>query len=89
MFISIFNCGRLKKDHRYDLYYYIVTNPEELLTKIMPFFFQVYELYGDKFLDFIDWCEAVKIVNSKLHTTGEGLDKLRLLIKNINSRRLI
>ncbi len=40
-FINFFGCGRLKKDSRHDVYYFVVTNIKDITAKIVPFFLQV------------------------------------------------
>jgi hypothetical protein len=52
-FISFFNCGRLKKDNRNPVHYFIVSNVQDITEKIIPFF-QEYKILGVKSEDFND-----------------------------------
>ena len=56
-FISFFNCaaarGRLKKDNRNPVHYFIVSDVKNITEKIIPFF-QKYQVLGVKSEDFYD-----------------------------------
>ena len=52
-FITFFNCGRIKKDSRYSIHYYVVTNIKDITDKIIPFF-KKYNTKGVKHLNFVD-----------------------------------
>lgn len=52
-FIAFFNCGRIKKDSRYNVHYYVVTETEGLSNKIIPLF-NKYPVKGVKSLNFVD-----------------------------------
>jgi hypothetical protein len=52
-FITFFNCGRIKKDSRYSVHYYVVTNIKDITNKIIPFF-NKYNIKGVKSLNFVD-----------------------------------
>lgn len=52
-FISYFNCGRIKKDNRNPVHYFIVSNSQDITDKIIPFFLK-YKVLGVKSEDFKD-----------------------------------
>lgn len=85
-FISYFNCGKLKKDTRYSVLYFTVSNFTNLFEKIIPFFKQ-HKILGVKSLDFKDWCKAAEIIKMKSHLTSKGINELRELQKGMNSKR--
>jgi DNA repair photolyase len=85
-FISYFKCGKVRKDSRYLVLYFTVSNLTDNIEKIIPFF-QEHRILGVKYLDFEDWCKAAEIIRTKSHLSVEGLDKLRKIQSNMNSRR--
>jgi hypothetical protein len=52
-FISFFKCGRIKKDSRNPVYYYVVTSIKDITNNIIPFF-NKYNTRGVKSLNFVD-----------------------------------
>lgn len=50
-FITFFNCGRIKKDSRNSVHYFVVTNIKDITNKIIPFF-NKYNIKGVKSLNF-------------------------------------
>jgi len=49
-------------------------------------YFDIYNLLGIKYNDFIDWKEVYKMFINKEHLTVEGKDKIKLIKSNMNSR---
>lgn len=86
-FTSYFQCGKVKKDARNSVLYFTVSNFQDILEKIIPFF-KEYSILGVKSLDFNDWCKAAEIISTKGHVTQEGLDKLLKIQNGMNSSRL-
>ena len=85
-FIAFFNCGRIKKDSRYSVHYYVVTNIKDIIKNIIPFF-NKYNTKGVKFLNFVDWCEGAEIIKSKAHLSKEGVLHISAIQKRMNSKR--
>jgi hypothetical protein len=52
-FIAFFKCGRIKKDSRHSVHYYVVTNIKDIANNIIPFF-NKYNTRGVKSLNFAD-----------------------------------
>ena len=86
-FITFFNCGRIKKDSRFFVHYYVVTSIKDIVRYIIPFF-NKYNIRGVKSLDFADWCEGAEIIKSKGHLSKEGVEQVRAIQSRMNSKRL-
>ena len=87
-FVSYFNCGRIKKDNRNPVHYFIVSNIEDISTKIIPFF-QKYKILGVKSEDFNDWCKAAELFKGRAQLSKEGLLLFSEIQSSMNSKRLI
>lgn len=85
-FTTFFNCGRIKKDSRHSVHYYVVTNIKDITNKIMPFF-KKNKIKGVKSLNFADWCEGAEIIKSKAHLSKEGVEHIRTIQSRMNSKR--
>ena len=83
-----------------NLYGYLPLRPKQSLSPIPahPFYDCIisswlnhtkYEIKGIKLLDFKDFCEAAKIVIEGIHTTFEGLEKIRTIKSRMNKARYI
>ena len=59
-----------------------------MTEKIIPLF-QKYPLYGNKTLDFNDFCLIASIMKDKGHTTKEGLEKIIKVKAGMNRGRNI
>lgn len=84
-FITFFNCGRIKKDSRYFVYYYVVTNIKDITDKIIPFF-NKYNTKGVKHLNFADWCEGAEVIKCKAHLSKEGVEHIRTIQSRMNRK---
>jgi len=60
-----------------------VTKLTDINSKIMPFFIK-YPILGVKSKDFTNFCQVVKLMNSKAHLTSKGLEE----ILNIKLRKI-
>lgn len=85
-FIDFFKCGRIKKDSRHSVHYYVVTNIKDITNNIIPFF-NKYNTIGVKSLNFTDWCEGAKIIKSKAHLSEEGVSHIIAIQSRMNSKR--
>lgn len=85
-FITFFNCGRIKKDSRYSVYYFVVTNIKDITNKIIPFF-NKYNTIGVKSLNFADWREGAEIIKTKTHLSKVGVEHIRTIKSRMNSKR--
>jgi hypothetical protein len=65
-----------------------VLDLKDIKNIIVPFFLN-YPIIGIKARDFHDWCKVVDMMIKRLHLTPEGLQKIREIVKGMNSKRLI
>lgn len=85
-FITFFNCGRIKKDSRHSVHYYVVSNIKDITNKIIPFF-NKYNIKGVKSLNFADWREGAEIIKTKTHLSKVGVEHIRTIQSRMNSKR--
>ena len=84
--IKYLGTGRLVKDSRNPIVYLEVGNIKDLSQIIIPFF-NKYLIKGVKYLDYLDWCKGVELINNKNHLTKEGLEQLREIKSRMNRGR--
>lgn len=65
---------------------YVVLKIQDLFDIIIPHF-QKYPIIGIKYFDYLDFCKIAEIIKLKEHLTQEGLDKIKLIVKNMNTGR--
>lgn len=58
----------------------------DLRNKLVPFF-EKYPIKGVKFLDYMDFLKAIKLMEDKAHLTSEGLDLIREIKLGMNKNR--
>jgi len=63
-----------------------VTKFSDINEKILPFF-EEYPILGVKSKDFKDSLKIAELIKNKEHLTAEGLDQIRLIHSNMNSKR--
>ena len=84
---NFFSCGTVVIDNRKtDTKKYHVTSINEILNKIIPHF-ETYPCLTSKFLNFRDWKEIARIMETKDHLTKEGLEKIREISSKMNTGR--
>lgn len=81
-----FYCGviAVNKDGSVD---FLVRNIKALNDIVLPHFLN-YPLRGTKYLDFINFKDAIDLINKKEHLTKVGLDKLIDISTRMNSKRI-
>jgi hypothetical protein len=67
---------------------FLVTGFDNILNKVIPLF-EEYPILGVKAKDFEDFKEASILIKSKVHLTGEGLNKILLIKSIMNTKREI
>jgi len=78
-----FRCGVVRKNHG-DRMAYRVRSIEHLLNIIIPFF-EKHKLKTKKRLDFIKFRRILLLIQRKEHLTKEGIEKIRLIINQMNA----
>jgi hypothetical protein len=64
----------------------VITNISDIESKIVPLFTE-FPLKGNKNLDFLDFCKALKSIKNKDHLTAEGLEYIQKIKSQMNSKR--
>jgi LAGLIDADG endonuclease len=59
---------------------------EDINEKVIPLFNE-YIIRGIKTLDYLNLCEAAKLINEKAHLTLKGLEKIRIIKSEMNKAR--
>jgi hypothetical protein len=85
---TYFGCGKyyLSKDRRHGDY--IVSDVSALANNIIPFFSQ-YKILGIKEKDYLCWSKTIHLIIAKKHLTPEGLDQIRKIRENMNTKRVL
>ena len=76
-FIDYLECGRIEIVSNRQEVRFIVSKFRDIQDKIIPFF-QKYPLHGIKSMDYRDFCEIAKIMESKSHLTPEGVHRNKI-----------
>ena len=84
-FITYLGCGWFE-NQKGDWGNFACSNITEINDKIIPFF-NKYPPVGLKFLNYMDWCKAAKIIKDKDHLTTEGLEKILKIKAGMNNSR--
>ncbi|AGG16015.1 laglidadg endonuclease (mitochondrion) [Neurospora crassa OR74A] len=82
------NMGRYYKSPTRNEGQYLITIFSDINNKLIPFL-KEYPLLGVKQEDFLDFVKIAKLIESKTHLTDEGLDTIKLIQSNMNSKRII
>lgn len=85
-FTTYFNYGKLKKDSRYYVHYFIASSIKDISQNIIPFF-KEYKIIGTGPQGPTDLCKAVEIIKSGAHLTKEGIDLICEIQNGMNSKR--
>jgi hypothetical protein len=67
------NTASLRNSARFN-----ISKKADLVRVVLPHF-DTYQLQGNKLKNYLIWKEIVLLVNSKVHLTSEGLDRIKLL----------
>lgn len=86
--VDYFGCGKvyLRNNIATPRCDFVVQNITDIYTKVLPHFDQ-YPLNNLKQLDFLDFREAILIMNSEGYLTKTGFDKIKSLKENMNNSR--
>lgn len=82
--VQYLGCGNIYINQ--DKVYLKITKFKDLTEKIIPLF-EKYPLYGNKNLDFNDFCLIASIMKDKGHSTKEGLEKIIKIKAGMNRGR--
>lgn len=88
---DFFGCGKIYLNKRYDNHHehllkYVVRNREDLLKIIIPFF-EKNSLRTAKKEDFLIFTKIVQMMDKGKHLEEKGLEKIRLMVEKMNTRK--
>jgi hypothetical protein len=83
--IKYLNCGRCTSSR--NEVNFIISKFADLNNKIIPMFTQ-YPMLGTKQADFLDFCMIAKLMENKEHLTKEGVERIKVIKSNMNSKRI-
>ena len=88
---GFFGCGgvyinRRHDNHKEHLYRYDVRAPTDLLGRIIPFF-ESHPLRTAKAQDFGKWAEVVRMMDSGLHRSVDGMIRIATIVQTMNTRK--
>jgi hypothetical protein len=63
-----------------------VRTMSDIIEKIIPFF-KKYKIKGEKYKDWVNWCQIAKLMEEKSHLTPEGLEKIIKIKSGMNRGR--
>lgn len=78
--------NRRHDNHKENMYNYKVTNREDLLRVIIPFF-EKYSLYTSKQKDFMIFAECVRLMREDQHLFLDGMIKIAKLAQAMNHKK--
>ena len=85
-FTQFFDCGSFSIKEKSDIATFTVTNFNNILEKVIPFFVE-YPILGIKSKDFEDFKQASLLIKSKTHLTRQGFDEILLIKSRMNFKR--
>ena len=86
-FVTYLNCGRYYKWPIRNEGQYLVTVFSDISEKIIPLLNE-YPLLGVKKEDYLDFVKIAELIKSKYHLTEQGVEEIKLIKSNMNSRRI-
>ena len=92
--ITYLECGRYEinkdkrwEDKRKEVGNFVCTKFSDIDEKIIPFF-NKHPLFGEKYINYVDWCKAAKIIKAKTHLTKGGLEEIIKIKGGMNKKRI-
>ena len=82
--INYLGCGNLRAKR--EVFEYQVSKFPDLIEKIIPYF-NKYQILGEKFKDFSDFCKVAELMRAQVHLSKEGVDKIRKIKEKMNTGR--
>ena len=82
---AYFGCGVVRVNHG-DRMAYRVRGLEHLLRRIVPFFFK-HPLKTSKNVDFLKFRDILLLMEKQAHLTGEGVEEIRSVARQMNRGR--
>ena len=86
LIMKYFGSGKIEKHTQFPSVTLVIVKFSDLIEKVIPFF-ELYPLIGIKQNDFLDWCNAAKLITDGSHLTIEGLNLIRIIKEGMNKGR--
>jgi LAGLIDADG endonuclease. len=86
LLIKYFGAGVIEKHTKFPAVTLVLVKFSHITEKIIPFF-ETYPLFGQKKLDYFDWCKIAKLMIDGSHLTIDGLEKIRKIKVGMNKGR--
>ena len=77
-FVDFFNCGYVANYKNRLICEFIVTKIDHIIKHIIPFF-EEHPILGSKYLNYLDFNSAAKIIKNKEHLNPDGLGLEKIL----------
>nr|YP_009327861.1 hypothetical protein [Epichloe festucae]APB96819.1 hypothetical protein [Epichloe festucae]APB96879.1 hypothetical protein [Epichloe hybrida] len=68
--------------------YYIIAATSKVSLYIIINYFNNFPLYSSKYLDYLDWKKAAKLILNNQHYTEEGITEINIIRNKMNSKRI-
>lgn len=78
------DCGIIKIRRKDNLHSFDVTNPQDIIHKIIPYFYKFPVLSSSKKTNFAIFCKIAKLMDKGEHRNWKGLRKILKLREKIN-----
>lgn len=85
-FVEYLGCGKCYEPLKRKEIYFIASTFSDITEKIIPLFNE-YPLLGAKQENYLDFLKVAELIRSKDHLTNEGLERIKVIKSNMNSRR--
>lgn len=85
--LKLLNCGNLIEIVGRSAVDIVVTKISDIESKIVPLFTD-FALKGNKNLDFLDFCKVLESIKNNDHLTTEGLEYIKKIKSQMNSKRI-
>ena len=88
---NFFGCGNIFVNRRYDnhkehLFRFCIRSLKDIREKVIPFF-EKNQLRTAKKADFVNFCNAMKLIDQRNHLTLEGIAKIANIASSMNRKR--
>lgn len=67
--------------------YFTITASSRKSMQVILYYFESFPLYSSKYLDWVDWSNAVKLMLNDIHYTDEGIIEIDNLKNRMNNKR--
>lgn len=84
MLVTFFDCGNVYASGT--MVNFSVSDFSDIINNVIPIF-NKYPVIGVKYENYLDWCKVATLMQSKMHLTAEGLQRIITITKGMNKNR--